>query len=343
MLVRKWGYPFLFFIMIAIVIICSLSNDAEAAAGQAPIKVFVDGVQITFKVQPRAVKGTTFVELSPLAEALQIKTDEQKGASLVPLRTTSEGAGALVAWDRVNAEINVFTQQMLETLGVTKEKATRIIHEYLGQARNGLQKLNGMYYNMRVDLSGYECGGTCWDFYTFLPDQKIVIGEPDEGGMETIDCAKQTCYSYEIEDGGMKVSNGSKYTVRFSQQGDLVVNDEVLTRVKPIDGVLKLNGKYVNRGYVGLDKQETASSAWEEWLTFYLDGRFQSEYLLLSNKKSTVKKNQGTYRIKGNTISFQYSDGKEKRFLFFVHDGEDGKPNREDVQIGRRNFYVDKE
>src|SRR5690606_35755309 len=82
-----------------------------------------------------------------------------------------------------------------------------------------LDKLAGMYYGFRSDLGGYECGGICWDFYTFLPDHKVVVGPPANGGPEAIDCDEDACLSYTIESGQLKLSDGTALTIGKSEDG----------------------------------------------------------------------------------------------------------------------------
>lgn len=308
----------------------------------------------------------------------EIKLDKParvvRGNTLVPLRFVGEATGGLVVWDPKNREITIFSEQMLSQLGLTKEQAAEILAKNgdmttsnppkdppgTGQTGSGdeetapaspvkLDKLQGMYVGMRLDPGGYECGGACWDYYTFLPGQKIVVGEPVSGGPETIDCSKQACSAYSIKNNRLTLNNGKSYAIRVSAKGNLFVEDVQLEPVKPVAAHFKLSGSYVYRGYSGMAGANSASSAWEEWITFQTDGTFKSDNLALgtldtgagtTNSSSGVS-GTGTYDISGNTITLKFSDGKTERFVFFVHAGKDGKPNPQDIQIGDRNFYVD--
>lgn len=308
----------------------------------------------------------------------EIKLDKPariiQGNTLVPLRFVGEATGGLVVWDPKNREITVFSEQMLSRLGLTKEQAAEILaknggmttanppKDLLGTGQSGsgdeetapsepvkLDKLQGMYVGMRLDPGGYECGGACWDYYTFLPGQKIVVGEPVSGGPETIDCSKQACSAYSINNNRLTFSDGKSYSIRVSSKGNLFVEDVQLEPVKPVAANFKLNGSYVYRGYSGMAGANSASSAWEEWITFQTDGTFKSDNLTLGSvdtgsgttNSSAGVSGAGTYAITGNTITLKFSDGKTERFVFFVHPGKDGKPNPQDIQIGDRNFYVD--
>ncbi|MBB6735330.1 stalk domain-containing protein [Cohnella zeiphila] len=307
-------------------------------------KAVVDGQPVSLNVEAKAIDGNT----------------------LVPLRFVGEATGALVVWDAVHREITVFTEEMLARLGITKEQAAEYIDKYLASLEQGsdgqdeeptpavkadLQKLSGMYYGYRADISGYECGGACWDYYTFLPNNRIVVGEPASGGPETIDCGKTACSSYTIRDGVLTVGGSEKHDVQVSPKGNLIIDDILLTKVKPISGSLKLDGEYVYRGYSGMVGVNSASSSWEEWITFNRDGTFQSENLTLGTldtgssetNSGAGDSKKGTYAISGNTIVLSFDDGTKARYLIFLHPDSSGKDNVEDIQIGDRNFYVDRD
>src|SRR5690606_23910654 len=94
-----------------------------------------------------------------------------------------------------------------------------------------LNSLQGMYYGFRADLNGYECGGICWDMYTFLPDSKVVVGLPENGGPETIDCKVDECQSYTIKNGKLTLKNGDSLPVEV-EKGILYINEVQMSRVK---------------------------------------------------------------------------------------------------------------
>jgi len=389
------------------------------AQNVSPIKVYVDTKRIPFDVDPLLENGTTLVQIRPLFEAMDIALgwDPEKrivtgkkdalaftltvdskeavingkkqtlekaarivdGNTLVPLRFVGEATGAIVAWDSKNREITLFTEQLLDKLGLSKEEAEKIIAGIVDSANSGqtattdpatsgekqndgkdeeekapavpvdLARLQGMYYGLRSDFGGYECGGACWDYYTFLPNHKVVVGGPESGGPETIDCGMQTCSSYTIKDGQLKLDNGKSYSIQLSPKRNLVIEDVLLSPVPPVTGKLQLEGEYVYRGYTGLVGINVSSSSWEEWITFKKDGTFESRDLQLgtldtqasTTNSAASSSNSGTYKIDGNTITLKFKDGKAYTYVFFIHPGKDGKPNLADIQIGDRNFYVD--
>jgi len=393
------------------------------AAGQQPLKVFVDTKQIAFQVDPLLIDGTTLVQFRPLFEAMgmtvkwdeaerlvtgskpqlkiELRIDEPQatvngnkvelsqsarivdGSTMVPLRFIGEATGAIVHWDPVNGEITVVTEQLLKSVGLTKEEMQKRLADYAAKQQTmpptppkpaqpteepkpnapaaadkpdkpaskpvDLEALQGMYYGLRDDFGGYECGGACWDLYTFLPDNHILVGPPPKGGPETIDCARDKCSTYTIADGKLKLSDGKSYDIK-SKDGSMYINDVIMTPVEPVTDGLTLKGTYKYIGYSGLVGINAASSSWTEYLTFASDGTFKSTDLNLaslnvvvsSTNSSSSKSDAGTYAIKGNTITLKYKDGTTVNSLFFDH-----SPGKSDslkkVQIGENRFYIPKD
>ncbi|MFD0715754.1 copper amine oxidase N-terminal domain-containing protein [Paenibacillus sp. GCM10027626] len=310
------------------------------------------------------------------------------GNTMVPIRFVSESTGALVAWNPYKPQIVIYTEAFLQELGITKEAAKEVLDTMMAKLKEeweaahpgqtkptapavkpgtvpavpkgsgeykpavsdavDLTKLQGMYYGLRMDVGGYECGGACWDLYTFLPGNKVVVGNPVNGGPETIDCKKDKCSTYSIKNGKMTLSNGDSYTIA-KKDGMLIINDVELERVKPVTGELKLSQEYIYRGYSGMVGINSASSAWSKTIVFSKDGTFQSDDMALgtvegagtTNTASGSKAN-GAYRISGNTIVLAYEGGKVETLLFFVHNSSK-RGALGDIQIGENNFYIDSE
>nr|WP_306813129.1 copper amine oxidase N-terminal domain-containing protein [Paenibacillus soyae] len=207
-----------------------------------------------------------------------------------------------------------------------------------------LSSLQGMYYGFSDDFGGYECGGICWHYYTFLPGGKVLVGEPPEGGPETIDCKRDGCLSYTISNGSLTLSSGEKLSIKL-EKGELVIDDVLLTAVQPAADDLRLDNTFQNITYWGFVGITGFSSSSTEYITFYPNGAFETDSTTLgsfdagssvTNSVSTDG-STGTYRIRGNSITFAYNDGRTVHKLFFVQDA----PDNLDVQIGGLNFYVD--
>ncbi|MFC4101410.1 copper amine oxidase N-terminal domain-containing protein [Paenibacillus xanthanilyticus] len=216
-----------------------------------------------------------------------------------------------------------------------------------GPEKVDLAKLQGMYYGFRDDYGGYECGGACWDMYTFMPGKQVLVGLPPHGGPETIDCKRDGCSAYKIASGKMTLADGTTYTIKKSKEGHLTINDIVLFPVEPVAAGLKLNSTYKHISYSGLVGITPYSSSSTSYITFNKDGTFEStdislgslDLIVSSTNSAGSSESGGTYRIKGNTLDLYFGDGSVRRALFFSHD-TDGKGEIDSVQIGSDNYYI---
>lgn len=270
--------------------------------------------------------------------------------TLVPLRLISEAAGVLVLWDPYNRMILMFDEENLKQRNVTRESVVAGFQVYLQQQKDKhanqkqpdppvdkpkdnktdpklktpasmkeIAHLKGMYYGYRLDVGGYQCGGVCWPKYTFLEGNKLFLNEPDNGGMETINCTKDACIGYTLKNGKLVLDNGKELTIQLNADGDPVIGGVRLTKVQPAETGLRLHGSYSFYGY------GAAGTTWAETIKFDKNGTF------------TRSKSTGTYAIKGNTITFTYADGKVSSRLFFLHNGD-----IKALQIDNQNFNLDK-
>lgn len=210
-----------------------------------------------------------------------------------------------------------------------------------------LENLNGMYAGFRDDFGGSECGGMCWDFYTFLPKNNVFIGLPDNGGPETIDCKENECLTYKISDGMLKLSDGESVPIEITDE-QLVINKIKLNPVIPVPKGTTLDNTYTYIGYFGLIGVNGAASSWTYKLILESNGTFELSGVTLgslgatsggpsTHASSSDSNTIGTYQIQNNTIMMKSDDGKEENALFFIHNGDE-----EDIQIGDKNYYVKK-
>lgn len=289
-----------------------------------------------------------------------------KGHTVVPLRFISEVTGAFVHWNSVGREIVVLTEPFIASLGMTKEEMKKYVEELQKEIDEkhveskpdpapsnktpNLSKVNpnqlkGMYYGFEPDFDGYRCGGMCWKFYTFLPDQKILVGEPAGGGPETIDCKVDRCLSYKINNGTeLVIAGGDTLSIGLNSKNALVINGAVMTPVVPAPADLKLSGKYITQGYSGLVGISPAATSWTKTITFSPEGKFESDSLsigVLNTGDAHTSGSQsgslsGTYSIKGNTITLQYSDGTKQKHIFIPEDKKNGVYMS--IQLGDENY-----
>lgn len=339
------------------------------AADQPPLKVFVDTARISFQVDPLLTDGTTLVQFRPLFEAMgmDVKWDEAQrlvtgskselkielriddshatvngkkvelsqgalimnGSTMVPLRFIGEATGALVHWDPVNREISVVTENLLASLGLTKEEMLKRLADYAAKQQTqqptspqkpepgaqepkptapttpvqpvkpagkpvDLSDLQGMYYSFRDDFGGYKCGGACWDIYTFLPDKHIFVGTPPQGGPETIDCNRDKCSTYTISEGKLTLSAGYSRTIEISKDGELYIDSDFMTPVAPVTNGLTLQGTYKYISYSGLVGINAFSTSSTEYLSFASDGTFESTNLSIASLDVTVSETQSS-------------------------------------------------
>ncbi|GGA74948.1 hypothetical protein [Ornithinibacillus halotolerans] len=213
-------------------------------------------------------------------------------------------------------------------------------------AKLSLDNLSGMFYGFRSDFGGNECGGICWDIYTFLQGNKVLVGVPANGGPEKIDCTVDSCQDYTIENGQLIIGSDS-FPIEII--GDtLRINDVQLTRVTPVPEGTVFNNQYKYISYSGLIGITGGASSKTLFLTLNPDGTFELNGVSIGSVGGLSGTNTsggftddtqvGTYTIENNTIELTGSDGTVENILFFIHDG-----NVNDIQLGERNYYVDED
>ncbi|WP_340023316.1 stalk domain-containing protein [Paenibacillus sp. FSL K6-1096] len=296
--------------------------------------------------------------------------------TMVPLRFIGESTQALVAWNPYKPQVLVYTDPYLTGKGLTKATAKAEIDKKIAEFKKiydeqvasnppqpkppapgtvpsapagdgsykpaasdqvNLSQLQGMYYGFSPDYDGYECGGMCWNIITFLPGNKVLVDAPPQGGPETINCSRDGCQTYTIQNGKLKLSGGESYDIAV-KSGKLYIDDVELGRVKTVKSGLTLSGTYVHRGFQGLAGISAGSTSWERTLVLNTNGTFTGDNLMLGSVQGGAPttggaggSDSGSYKISGNTIVFAFSDGKVSSSLFFQHD--DGS-----IQIGDENY-----
>lgn len=210
-----------------------------------------------------------------------------------------------------------------------------------------LDSLQGMFAGFRDDFGGTECGGMCWDIYTFLPDNQMVIGAPANGGPEMIDCAIDECIDYSINDGQIELSKGDSFPIELEGE-DLRVNSIKMARVVPVPEDTVFDNHYKNITYSGLIGITGGASSKTRYLELNADGTFELSGVTLgsigatsgtsTHASSSNDIDSGTFEIDNNTIELTGNDGSVRKVLFFLHDGDVN-----DIQLGEKNYYVDNE
>ena len=358
------------FIMFLLVIVPS------AVAAEEKIQVYVDRQPVVFSIQPKIQNGSTVVQLRPLFEALDIKLDWNAstktvrgskgnqnfslvidspsatvngqrvtldspgriagGHTLVPLRFVGEATGAAVGWNAEQRTISIYSSEYQSILGLTKEEAQRQVNQGYTPPATSTSGQSGLYAHHSLDLLGSRsCGGVCWDIFFFV-DDRHVIQELPETGVDRLDCAKDSCLTYEVKGGKLNLSNGESYTLEIKAGGDAVIDGDVYTRHGPL-GRTVLDGKYEASGYTstpggtGLAKVNTyvfrkdGTFTDSSWTGVTADGSENGgSGTGVSSTITSGSAASGTYTVQGYSILFKYKDGTSESRMFFMPDKDDG-------------------
>ncbi|OMF96069.1 copper amine oxidase N-terminal domain-containing protein [Paenibacillus sp. FSL R7-0273] len=321
----------------------------------------VNGSTLTLLQAPTIIDNYTMVPLRFIGESTQALVAWNPYLPQVLVYTepylTSQGLTKATAKAEIDKQLEHFKKQLEDQAGVNQpspqpssqpQKPVTVPAPPAGDGSykapaSGtaeLNKLQGMYYGFSPDYSGYECGGMCWNIFTFLPGNKVVVDAPSKGGPETIDCKRDSCQTYTIQSGTMKLNNGETYPIAV-KSGKLYIDDVELEQVKPVKSGLTLNNTYIHRGFQGLSGISAGSTSWKETLVLRADGSFESDNFMIGNVQGGApttgaagNASSGSYKISGNTIVMVYNDGKVESALFFLQ--ADGSFN-----IGDKNFDLD--
>ncbi len=271
------------------------------------------------------------------------------GVTWVPLRFIGEASRSVVHWDPAFREISILTPAMLGRLGIEREQMLELLAAYNSNQHPALPEpavapvdlnaLQGMYAGYRADMGGYECGGLCWELYTFMPGNSVYVGLPQGGGPETIDCDRDGCSIYVIANDALTLSSGESYPVRVTEHGQLSIDSVLLNAVKPVEADLVLNGTYAHIGYNGYIGIDPDSTAWKDVITFRTDGTFERGSLAIAGSSDAQTQQQsGKYKIEGNTMTLTFEDGTAAKLLFFLH--EEG--SLREIQLGGDKYVIDR-
>lgn len=211
-----------------------------------------------------------------------------------------------------------------------------------------LDDLEGMFYGFREDVGGAECGGMCWDLYTFLQDDKVLIGVPTKGGPEKIDCTIDECLEYSIQNEQLELRNGESFPIVILDDS-LYINDVKLSRVQPVQEGTIFNDVYKNISYFGLIGINAGASSKTSFLTLNANGTYELSGVSIGSIGATSggtsthgspsnDTESGTYEVKGNTLYLTGAEGSVKSLLFFLHDDQINE-----IQIGEKYYYVDED
>lgn len=350
------------------------------------IEVYVDQHAVEFSIDPYLHNGTTLVQLRPLFEALGIELEwigETKtvigtkgkdefqlnigestaivngqtvslalparltdGHTLVPLRFVSEATGSEVGWHGASRTIQVYSNEYLQILDITKEQAEQIVNAApLVQSKAG--QLRGFYARGHADLLGNKgCRGMCWDYFYFINDEQLIRQPPPSGGADFVDCAELNCESYRIQGEQLVIEDGPTYELEILEDG-IRLNGYFHAHHQPLHRP-KLDGIYTASSYIG--GLSGGGFATTSTFVFRPDGTFLDDRFIavitdgsdFSGDGSGVSSTHladleanGTYTVIGHYILLEYDEGAVESFLFFRPDLNDRM-----FKIGGRDFLI---
>jgi len=297
---------------------------------------------LTFTLPIDSSEATVNGKQVKLSKAAQVVN----GHTIIPLRFVGEATGELVHWDGEYREITIMTQKTFDYYGITKEEAERLLNEPDQPKAPTFTKvagLQGMYYSMSLDVANYCGGGFCFEYYTFLPDGKILIGEPQNGGPETIDCAALPCYEYAIEGNVLTVDNRVQFQFQQKDNGMLIIGGKDFIPVAQMNRDLRFNREYENIKTFG---PSLAGAMTAKGIRFKEDGTYASDYIMIGIYTNSAlepggyasdRSESGTYQITGNTIVFRNTAGELWR-TFMIDISENG--DMQHLIIGGKLFKL---
>lgn len=205
----------------------------------------------------------------------------------------------------------------------------------------------GFYAKWEMDVGGARgCSSLCWEYFYFINDKQVATTFPD-GGIDALNCSKNTCLTYQIKGNKLTLSNGKSYTFKVKSTNELEINGGKFIKYAPSTG-LKLQGKYESFSYssnvLGTGYASSITYVFNKDGTFVdnsivgvtTDGSSTGDNSGTSTSVGSESKASGTYQIVNYTLSLTYKDGKTKKLLFFLPE----QPSPKMLRIGGRDFLL---
>ncbi|MFS0557846.1 hypothetical protein [Brevibacillus sp. 179-C9.3 HS] len=205
----------------------------------------------------------------------------------------------------------------------------------------------GFYAKWEMDVGGMRgCSSLCWEYFYFINDKQVATTFPD-GGLDALNCSKDTCLTYQIKGNKLTLSNGKSYTFKVKSANELEINGGKFIKYTPSTG-LKLHGKYESFSYssnvLGTGYASSITYVFNKNGTFVdsslvgvtTDGSSTGDNSGTSTSVGSQANASGTYQIVNYTISLTYKDGKTKKLLFFLPE----QPSAKMLRIGGRDFLL---
>jgi hypothetical protein len=189
--------------------------------------------------------------------------------------------------------------------------------------------LDGIYLGLRTNADGRQYP----DFWTFLPDGRVVDSDPYEGLDRPLRvdqlCRAFSCGTYVRDGGTLRVRWGESAVDRvYDLDAQGAFNERGRTqKYRPLAALngLRLDATFAEIGGDGALVK----------IRFTADGRFREESLMHftawaqfgapGETRAERAAGSGAYTIQRNTLTLRYDDGQVAHFTIVVPPGEFGK------------------
>jgi hypothetical protein len=175
-------------------------------------------------------------------------------------------------------------------------------------------------------------------YYLFLPDGRVYYGLPKGGALSNFEFRRvqdedpKNCGQYQVLNNQILFNwpdgrNNTPLNFTRRDQESIQLGRTVYYRVARFDG-LKLEGIYSVKSFTNTSAGGSVGGvSGERAITFSSNGQFEEQGFVgfagstsnVGSATSSRSSGSGTYRIVGNTLELNYSDGRRGRFTFFVY------------------------
>ncbi|WP_020620671.1 copper amine oxidase N-terminal domain-containing protein [Paenibacillus daejeonensis] len=342
--------------VLALPLILMLSAHVSA---NSKIQVYVDREPVVFTLDPVIDRGTTLVQLRPLLEALGVdiswsaaqrtvtgvKDDNRfsltldqshaqvngqrlalsvpgrsvNGHTMIPLRFVGESTGAAVGWNGNTRTISVYSQELIELIGLSQEDAQREVTEGAWNRTSATTTSpSGLYSRSYTHYSdNRNCVGVCMDQLYFVNDRQVATSLPPEGP-DAVRCTAGQCQSYEIKGGQLILGSGQSFKIEQLSADHFTLDGRTYVRHEPLSR-LQLDGAYVTNIAGNLSNNQT--------YVFQADGTFTEQGESAS---------AGTYTVINYGILLKHDGGRVEKRMFYRPDH-----NERVLQIGGSMYTRD--
>jgi hypothetical protein len=175
-------------------------------------------------------------------------------------------------------------------------------------------------------------------YYLFLPDGRVYYGLPKGGGLSNFNFEQvqredsNNCGNYQVSNNQIQFrwpDGRYNQAISFARKNDEIIQigQTVYYRVSRFDG-LKLDGIYSVRSFTNTSAGNSVGGvSGERAIAFKSDGSFAEQGFVgfagstanVGGTASSSSSGSGTYRISGNTLELNYSNGRRQNLTFLIY------------------------